>query len=441
MRRLLAFLLLPILVPALVPAGAAGQPAEPDGQWGAWTTTLASASIEPVPGAANALAVPLTRPKTAEFTVLYADEFPPAARTAFDYAVSIAERLVTSEAEIIIEAFFTPLAGGTVGSSRSRWNLQDPEEDPDLPLQGVYYPASLATAIRGARLDDMPDMQVSLNSSEPWYYGTDGRPGAATDFVTTALHEIVQQFGITSSLTPAGIAGRPTVFDTFIRGSSGELLTKLPAAVAGAEATGNALAFDGPATRVASGGIAVPLYAPAEWKQGSSASHLDADVYEPPDANSLLGPYVYYGWATHDPGPIISAMLKDIGWTVPGLGTAARLSISAVPSMVESATGRRFDVRVRVLDPVGALVRADESSIVTMLLYGSLEGFNPGWTCGGGTRTVIDGIAVFPSCSITGTGRVYFRASTPGLVDGASHVINVVPKVRQVVLPHLARMR
>ena len=54
--------------------------------------------------------------------------------------------------------------------------------------------------------------------------------------------------------------------------------------------------------------------APSEFKLSSTASHLDEDADPSRSPNSLMSPMASSGTAVHDPGPIVLAMLYDMGW-------------------------------------------------------------------------------------------------------------------------------
>ena len=80
--------------------------------------------------------------------------------------------------------------------------------------------------------------------------------------------------------------------------------------------TSNDLFWNGKKGVEANSGVSPQLYAPSEWRQGSSYTHLDEITFSPGNANSLMTPSLDDQEAIHDPGPITLGMLEDMGWTI-----------------------------------------------------------------------------------------------------------------------------
>ena len=101
------------------------------------------------------------------------------------------------------------------------------------------------------------------------------------------------------------------------------------------------------------------LWAPEEFNEGTSIAHLDDDAYPPGTPNALMAPFVYRGRANHRPGPVLLAMLYDMGYTIrepalqiPQFGAGSGLSSDVVVtnrSSTETAT-----VTVNAWDPMGS---------------------------------------------------------------------------------------
>ena len=87
----------------------------------------------------------------------------------------------------------------------------------------------------------------------------------------------------------------------------------------------------------ANGGGPVMLWAPEEFVEGTSISHLDEDAYPTGTPNALMSPFVSRGKVTHQPGPVLLAMLHDMGYTI------------REPSAADSAIWHRrhFELRCR----------------------------------------------------------------------------------------------
>jgi len=258
------------------------------------------------------------------------------------------------------------------------------------------------------------------------------------------LHELLQSYGISSELPSPSFAilGIPTVFDLFVVGPDGEPLYEQDLDVIHNEIMGGEVRFSGPAARVAAGGQGPLLYTPAQLDPGSSVNHLDL-YYADADPDSIMAPYVFGGWAIHDPGPITLAILKDIGWDISGLGTATRLRITTQqPGLVLTGRALPQPIRAVVQDPVGVNVQNATDVQVSLDIYGS---WDPGASisCPGGRVKATDqGVAVWDGCTPTGPWKyMYFRATSPGLADGMAHVFALTSTIHRSVVPGLARTR
>ena len=188
------------------------------------------------------------------------------------------------------------------------------------------------------RQPDDPDIEATFSSSADWYFELDGQPGEDQfDFVSAVLHEIghglafYDSFWIDESTGEAeygllvGDDNIPTVFDASILSLQKTEWKRLvdedefsnPSTELAEAITGIKLFWYGLETVEANGGRwAVLLWAPEEHSQSSSIAHLDYDAYPPGTSNALMNPSLATGEATHEPGPIVLAMLGDMGWTI-----------------------------------------------------------------------------------------------------------------------------
>lgn len=379
-------------------------------------------------------------PPTADIRVTY-HGFSKQAQDAFEYAVSLWESYLVAKVPIFIDATWTAMDKGLLGSTSSLRNIKDDTVDKNLPAGNVQYPSSLANQFRGARLDNSPDITMRLNSTASWYFGTDGEGGAKPDLVDTALHEIAHGLGIdsTSRADANGFrfgGGYPTIFESFIVTGTGARLTDLPKSnplAFAAALTGRDLYFTGPAaqTAVGSGFRGVKLYVPPEWEPGSSVAHVDEWLFQPPSMNSLMAPAAWGGWTVHDPGPFTLAMLQDIGWQIAGTGKPARLSVGLLPPSVR---GPKFTLSVPVVvtvtDTVGAPMTSDNSTRVSLELWGPAN-VNLRWDCtaeSSPTKTVTRGVASFGGCGVHTAARFFFKATASGLAVGNSNRVYAAAK-------------
>jgi hypothetical protein len=199
----------------------------------------------------------------------------------------------------------------------------------DALNQMAIYPVALAEKIAGENLNNdlEGDMQLTINSSQPWYLGTDGQtPTGKYDLVTVALHEICHGLGFFDSFNIDGTFGWyspiPIIYDTFVENYAGTRLTdtlkfKNYSTALRNQYLGVPLYFNGPLLKKYSlqnniSDSRARLWAPATWDAGSSISHLDEN--KTLRENSLMTPFIDYGEAIHNPGKYTFSILGDLGW-------------------------------------------------------------------------------------------------------------------------------
>ncbi len=277
------------------------------------------------------------RGQAAPFEIEYTG-FSPEAKTAFQYAVDVWSALVESSVPIRIEASWTSLDDGVLGSAgpdilHGDFGFGEPD---------TWYPSSLANALAGADLStESVDIVANFNSDfEAWYFGLDGNtPPGEIDFVTVVMHEIGHGLGFfgtmnvddgTGSAECDGLQGNgcwgfeshpdmADIFERFAEDLNGNLLIDTniypnPSSELGDVLIGADVYFDG-AAAVDAFGDRPPLYAPFMWNGGSSFSHLDEASFPPGDPSSLMTPSVSASEAIHDPGPVGCGIFADMGWT------------------------------------------------------------------------------------------------------------------------------
>ncbi|MBW8049406.1 MAG: T9SS type A sorting domain-containing protein [Cytophagales bacterium] len=264
--------------------------------------------------------------QTAVFIVNYSGSWPADAVKAFEYAVDIWEKSLTSSVNIVISASYHNLGNiGVLGAARaySEWRefaAPHPQYQPN-----TWFTVALANSMIGIDLDPANvDMYVNLNSQiTDWYFGTDGQtPDTDHDFVTVAHHEIAHGLGFFSTLHEFALGGPewsrdsfPNTYDRYIVNGSGTKLTSLP--LFGSTLTNfvqsNNIFWDGAEATTANGSTNPKLYAPATWLRGSSISHLDEVTFNPTD-HALMTPVTDKSEAWHNPGSVGIGIMKDIGW-------------------------------------------------------------------------------------------------------------------------------
>lgn len=280
---------------------------------------------------------------TAEIIVTYTN-FPEPARRAFELAVDLWETHVDSPVPIRVQASWEPLGDGVLGSTGP--NLVT--DFPSQPQDNTWYAYALADAIAGfeVRNEGEPDLFTFFNSEfSNWHFREDldgGTPSGQFDFTTVVFHEIAHGLGFTGSFDvddgdpefdecpgPAGNGcwglstndGRlfPFIFDRFAEDADevallNESIYPNPSVALAEVLQGEAVFFDGPSVRTVNEDVPVDLYAPNNFEQGSSFSHLDEQRFPPGNPNSLMTPFLARAETIFSPGPITCALFQDIGW-------------------------------------------------------------------------------------------------------------------------------
>jgi len=284
--------------------------------------------------------------QTATITVNYNGAWDTNAQTAFDYAATIWESLITSPVDIVVDATWEPLGFGVLGSAGAENYYRD---FPNAPLAGTWYPTALANKLAGIDLDTYygtpaVEIQARFNSTfSDWYLGTDGNPGSQVDFVSVVLHELGHGLGFSGSMrigspfcSPGnGCWGRgsgyPFMYDRFAVNGSGQYLISgfvNNSPELAAQLTSGNIYFNGPNAMKANGNANVKLYAPGTFSAGSSYSHLDEVFNGTPHA--LMTYSIGSGESIHNPGSVTLCMFKDMGWTV----TVSGASVASAPGFV-----------------------------------------------------------------------------------------------------------
>jgi hypothetical protein len=262
--------------------------------------------------------------------------FPPEAKAAFEYAISIWEQIIESEIPIYIEARWRTIYDknnspntilGQAGPTDYYSNFEY------APRKNRFYPISVVEKITKSEItgSTSPDILSTFNKEIKWYFGTDGKtPDLLYDFVTVVLHEIGHGLGFTGFFfvtgnvgaygnNNGGNAGDASGFDIMVVNDKNVLLTdttvfKMPSSDLYSAFTSNLLYSESPSATLNNSGNNPKLYAPSTWNDGSSIYHLNDSSYPSNNENSLMTHAIGKGEAVHDPGPITRGILADIGW-------------------------------------------------------------------------------------------------------------------------------
>jgi hypothetical protein len=287
------------------------------------------------------------RTQTATFTVNYTG-FSAQAQTAFQFAVDIWASKITSSVPIVVNANWTSLGFGILGSAGPN-NFYS--NFSGAPMLNTWYPVAIANKLAGTDLDGSGTEEIDANFSSnfpDWYFGTDGNtPVSQYDFASVVLHELGHGLGFSGSMRVGSFCGvgqgcwgsttsYPFIYDRFAVNGSGQSLidTNLFAnysTTLAAQLTSDNVYFNGPNAVKANGNANVKLYAPGTFSSGSSYSHLDNVFNGTP--NALMTFSISNGEVQHDPGPVMLCMFKDMGWTVTVSGSSVA-SLESAPGFV-----------------------------------------------------------------------------------------------------------
>lgn len=257
--------------------------------------------------------------------------FDETSKSAFQAAVDLLSRYVSTPVPIVVDAYWEPLGPGVLGSAGPTMLRRD---FAGAPLASTWYPVALANSLAGEDLSvsdtggDQADIEASFSSAfSSWYFGTDAKPPAGTyDLVTVVLHELLHGMGFSGMYyydegTAEGHlwSGMPAIVDRALAAYDGRLLVDAYAsgtAELGALLVGDALYASGARLTSRAGEARPRLYAPAVWSPGSSLYHWDEHTYPAGDAESLMTPRLAGGEAVHRLGLLTLAVLEDMGWAV-----------------------------------------------------------------------------------------------------------------------------
>lgn len=305
------------------------------------------------------LAAPTTRgPRSADIQVTY-NGFSAQAQAAFQAAVDVWESRINSPQPIRINANWTPLGTGVLGSAgpTNFYLLNETGTD-------YIYPVALAEArCNCAANGTSADITANFNSAfSDWYLGTDGNgPASDYDFMTVVLHEIGHGLGFLSSFYVSGTQGGwgfsgTTAslrydFAEYNQATAGTALTNTsvypnPSAALKTQLTDNSVYFNGTNVNAANGGARARLFAPNPYQPGSSNSHFDENTFPSGSQNALMTPYLDNGEAIHEPGPLTLALFRDLTWTTNEGGATPSIAVSNRGKLEGTGTNSRFKFRV-----------------------------------------------------------------------------------------------
>ncbi len=187
------------------------------------------------------------------------------------------------------------------------------------------------------------DGEIFFNFAYDWGYGS-MITSAEYDFYSTALHEVLHSFGFASMLSgngtstderPSGTPDSWSIYDSFMTTSDGTFLVDHTAfgynTAVGLSPLTSGMFFSGSNAVAAYEGNLVPLYTPAVFAEGSSATHLDDATFTSTNpaalnAMQLMNAATDTGLGVRILSDLEMGILKDLNYNiVPEPGTWALL--------------------------------------------------------------------------------------------------------------------
>jgi len=258
--------------------------------------------------------------------------WPEPAKKAFLRATQIWSYLFESSVTITIDAYWSPLERGILGNARPGGPKGGGyfKDFPGAPEKNLWYPAALANSLASDKKDqDEFNAEISARfNSNPsnvnWYFGIDGKNTVGQfDFLSAVLHELGHGLGIISTETFSDgfetfANDSPSIFAGFVANESGRRLSDLSATLPEFSTyVTSPLHWVGSQGKSANNGIEPRLFAPSQYKSGSSVSHLDDGLFPKSAVNGLMSSTIDMQQAIHDPGPVVIGMLKDMRGKTP----------------------------------------------------------------------------------------------------------------------------
>ena len=254
--------------------------------------------------------------------------FTPAARAAFQGAVNYWAATLSTPVTITVDALFGDLGHNQNGNLilGGAGPAEFVRDFPGAPLAETWYPIALANRLHGSDLDTAnSDIQAvfTSNPAADFYFGTDNHAPANTiSFESVVMHELGHGLGFADSFNDVGgvgsfgLSGFPDVYDRLVVNGAGTHLISLAQ-----NSTALGAALVSPTYLQGTKTPKSRAFSPNPYLPGSSIAHLDEATFPRGNPNSLMTPAISPGENIATVGPIVLAVFKDLGWSVP-LGTA-----------------------------------------------------------------------------------------------------------------------
>jgi hypothetical protein len=360
--------------------------------------------------------------KKSNFLVSF-NTVPSVARPAIQAAIDIWSENFASTVPVNVNVKWGSSSSyGVLASASAKNNFSNFNGAPDRTL---YYASALANALAGRDLDpSSPEVEISITSNAPWYYGIDGNcPPRSFDLVSVILHELGHGLGFVSgnyydSFSGFGRVDQPTPFDAYAQLPDGRRLADLPSpSLEAGRAMTSSLFWSGENAIKANNGIKPKLYTPSVYEPGSSISHLDEATFSQSADNAVMTPNLDAGEVFHLPGPLLLAMFEDMRQKPPaGIAAGTPLPPQNVKALIgDKSAIIRFDPPVNFRSAqvskydvtnlqTGVVISASESPVtVSGLKNGTAYTFSVSATNSLGTSNTVNTNSVTPQTAWKGS--------------------------------------
>ena len=248
-------------------------------------------------------------------------------RRAFEAALSAWSKVLKANIPIRVDATMPDLDDGDNNPDTMLLALGSPTEV--WVIDNVGVPSALAWQKLNGRYSNAADsdITVQVNALADWDFSTTPGVTARTksNMMYTLMHEVGHGLGFTDSIDneTGKLLNDPLPFgyDTFLnRGSSQKnRLLDHAAEEVKRDIVSNDLFFNGPNAIEASKKSIHPLpmvklYAPTEFRKGSSIAHVDQDSYA--DVRTGLMAPIDFGVVSDKIDILTQAIMKDLGYTL-----------------------------------------------------------------------------------------------------------------------------
>ena len=401
-----AILVAPISLPA---ANALEIKVAPAG-WGYIYASGKTASVQSTPRSPSA-----NIEKKSNFIVNF-NTVPTVARGAVQAAIDVWSENFSSTVPVNVNVSWGRASSyGILAAASAKNNFAN---FPNAPDKTLYYAAALANALAGKDIDPTaPELEITITSDAPWYYGTDGKcPPKSYDLESVILHEMGHGLGFISGnyydqYSGYGRIDQPTPFDAYAQLPDGRRLADMPSpSIETGKALTSPLYWSGENAIKANNGIKPPLYAPSIYEPGSSISHLDERTFSQSGANSVMTPNLDSGEVFHLPGSLLLAMIDDmrvkppagIAYGTPQPPQNVKALVSDKSAIVEfdppvnSRSAQISSYEVKNVQSGDSVIVNESPAIITGLSNGSKYTFTVSATNSLGTSNTVTTNSVTP---------------------------------------------